>query len=659
MRPFSHRAFMLDVSRHFMPVADVKLLLAAAGQCGINRMHWHLTDDQGWRLEIRKYPRLTETGSRRGDTHFGGVSETENNCGYYTQDDVREIVAFAAEHGIDVIPEIELPGHAGALLASYPEYGCRRPYSAEASARSYQVRVSGGIFPDLICAGRDETLRFLEDVLDEVVSLFPFRMVHIGGDEALKIHWRRCPDCRRRMREEGLRSEDELQRWLVLRVGEYLLTRDRETVVWNDVLAGGFLPDHFIVQQWLDHEDLTTEWMARGGRVICSDTRSWYFDYPYGTIDAYHIWHTPRIPEWAQGHEEQLLGLEAPLWTERITNIERAAFMLFPRLIALGLKASGQDAPSWEVQRKKIAWIQEKIGSMGLKGAPQEYWRMSPEDAEKDRQADQDRIRAQDALPYVLAEEKIVRLEEAERFMREIGIPEAFVLHAGDLVLDGKDSPEAPPCPDGADMLIRQITEALESRRYGPWRNIPEGIWLATMKCFPRFIGEHRRSYGYDGFDRYGWTVRQVGARLFRLGELEYELTSGCVSLHIPSDAKLLSGLLNDSVKKAREFLSEYFPDYTDMPVDCESWLLSPRLREWLPKTSGILRFQAAFEITEVDPEDDSALEWVFRVAEGQRAALDLSALPEDTSLQRLMKADLLAGGRPGSARGTLVREFA
>ena len=654
---FAHRAFMLDSCRHFMPVADIKRLMSAAALCGINRMHWHLTDDQGWRLEIRKYPRLTEIGAYRGDTHFGGVSETENNCGFYTQEDVRELVAFAAGLGIDIIPEIEIPGHASAMLAAYPEYGC----SVSFPEPPYHVQISGGIFPDLVCAGRDETVRFLEDILEEVVSLFPFPMVHIGGDEALKIHWRRCPECQRRVREHGLRSEDELQRWLVLQIGEFLHSRGRETIVWNDVLAGGWLPDYFIVQQWLNHEDRTAEWMARGGRVICSDNKCWYFDYPYGAIDVHHIWQYPRIPDYAKGHEDRLLGLESPLWTERVTNPERAAFMLFPRLIALGLKASGIEPDTWEEELSRVRELQARIEAVGIKGASEEYWFMDESSARQDRQADHDRIYASDALPFVRLEEKLVLLDETERFMQEIGIPRDLMLKAGNAFMNESDTP---PRPDGADVLIRQLTEAVESRNYGSWHRLPENIWLDTMKCYPRFISEHRRSYGFDGFDRGGWTAtRQVRARLFRLGELEYELleenpTSRCISLHIPSDAKLAPDLLNVSVKKARDFLSEFFPDWADLPLYCESWLLSPRLREWLPATSHIIRFQNAFDIEETDLTDEFALEWVFHIAEGQRAGMDPAALPETTSLQRRMKAALLAGEKPGSARGRLVRVF-
>ena len=459
---FTHRGFMLDVSRHFMPVPDIRWLLAGAAQCGVNRMHWHLTDDQGWRLEIRKYPRLTKTGAVRGNTHFGGVSETENNCGFYTQEEVRDLVAFAASLGIDIIPEIEIPGHAGAMLAAYPEMGCRRTRGDETDdpGYAYHVRVSGGIFPDLVCAGRKKVFRFLTDILDEVISLFPFPMVHIGGDEALKVHWRRCPDCQRRTRKLSLRSEDELQRWLVLQIGEYLHSRGRETIVWNDVLEGGLLPDWFIVQQWLGSEERIGEWIARGGRVICSDTRCWYFDYPYGATDVHQIWQYPRIPAYAQGHEDQLLGLEAPLWTERITNVDRAAFMLFPRLAALGLKARGEDALLWPVQRNRIAQIQEQIEALGLHGAPPEYWQMSEKDAEADRLADLDRIYAPDAKPYVESQQRIIQLDETERRLRTLGVPESVILQAGDIVLDNPDDPDAPA---RADERIRQFMESAEN----------------------------------------------------------------------------------------------------------------------------------------------------------------------------------------------------
>ena len=212
-------------------------------------------------------------------------------------------------------------------------------------------------------------------------------------------------------------------------------------------------------------------------------------------------------------------------------------------------------------------------------------------------------------------------------------------------------------------MVLVQLMEAMASRKWGAWKRIPEEIWIETMKAFPRFISEHRRSYGYDGFDRYEWTVRQAGARLFRIGELEYELAENEpgkreIGVHIPSDAKLEPDWMNESLARADAFLREYFPDWADLPKTCESWLLSPVLKELLPPDSRILRFQEAFDLREDLPENDAALEWVFHVAGGQREGLNLSALPEETSLQRKMKALLLAGRKPGAAYCELVRPF-
>ena len=665
---FSHRGFMLDSSRHFIPAEDLRMLISAARLCGMNRMHWHLTDDQGWRIEIRKYPRLTETGAVRGRSFFGGVSGTENNSGYYTQEEVREIVRFAGENGIEIIPEIELPGHASAMLAAFPEYGCRRIAFGEDGAEQetepweYTVERSGGIFPNLICAGKDSTLRFVEDILDEITDLFPFRMVHIGGDEALKLHWRRCPDCRRKMRERGLNSADELQRDLVLQAGAYLAQKGRETIVWNDVLDGGLLPSYFIVQQWLNGEEQTRKFMEKGGRVICSDTRAFYLDYPYGSIDVKKIWQYPRIPAWAEGYEEQLLGTECPLWTERVTNLGRASYLLFPRLAAAGLKARQAEELPWEDFLGQVKGIQREIQATGLNGAPEECWDMPEDRAKEDRQAEHDRIFAPDALPYEMKERRLTLLEKTERLMLQIGIPESFALRAGDREMAELSGKKTAGNDDGAGILIRQLAEAAESREYGAWKRIPEEIWLDTMRCFPRFIAEHRRSYGRDGFDRGGWTVRQAGCRLFRIGELEYELleTDGkrAVSIHIPSDTRLEADRLNDSVRRAKDFLSEYYPEWQGAPMICESWLLSPALKQMLPPESRIRRFQDAFDLTGEDPEDCAALEWVFYVAGGQRDSVKTEDLPEKTSLQRKMKAMLLSGKKPGSARGTLAHAF-
>ena len=656
---YEHRGFMLDVCRHFMPVEDIKILLQAAAVLKLNRMHWHLTDDQGWRIEIRKYPLLTEKGAVRGNSFFGGTPETERNSGFYTQEEIRDLVAYAKDLGIEIIPEIEIPGHAAALLAAYPQLGCRR---GETGTWEEKVEISGGIFPALVCAGKEETLDFLKDILDEVTELFPFPAVHIGGDEALKFRWRRCPDCRRRILEKNLQSEDDLQRDLLMRIGEYLAEKGRKTIVWNDVLAGGPLPAHFIVQQWMGGRQETLAFMQSGGTVIRSDTDSFYLDYCYGRIDVRRIWKTPRVPEYARGLEGQILGVECPLWTERISSLERAAWQLFPRLTAVSVKMSGEDLP-WDDFREKVKTLEAELETKtGLKGAPEELWDMDPETAEADRKAETQTIFSGKAEAYEQMERKIVSLDAAERLAESLGIDRSFVQRGGDIVWTEIHGQEVPEDDDGAAILIRQLMIASDSRKYGAWKDIPEEIWMETMKCFPRFISEHRRSYGWDGFDRYGWTTRQIGAKLFRIGELEYELAEDEegrkeIGLHIPSDAKLEAERMNASLKEADAFIRERFPEWAGAPKTCESWLLSPTLKDLLPEGSRILTFQDAFELKETYPEDDAALEWVFYVAEGQREGLDISRLPEDTSLQRKMKAMLMEGRKPGAAKGVLIQK--
>ena len=660
---FEHRGFMLDVSRHYMPVNEIRKLLEAAAVLQMNRMHWHLTDDQGWRIGIRKYPLLTEKGAVRGDSFFGGIPEKKRNSGYYTQEEIRDLVSYAGSLGIDIIPEIEIPGHAAAMLAAYPHLGCRR---GETERWKEQVEISGGIFPALICAGNGESVRFLRDVLDEVTELFPFPAVHIGGDEALKLRWRRCSDCQRRIRENGLGSEDSLQRALVLEIGEYLAGKGRKTIVWNDVLTGGPLPAHFIVQQWSGGQERTLAFMESGGTVIRSDTDWFYMDYPYGSIDVKHLWEMPRVPDYARGLEDRLLGVECPLWTERVADLARASCLLFPRLTAVSLRLSGEaEGLDWEDFRGRVAAREAELeAKTGLQGAPADRWDLTPEEAEAERAEEENRIFSGKAGAYEHKERRIVLLDETERFAESLGIPRAFVLRAGDSMLAEMDGQAGAEDDDGAGELIRQLMTAVSSRQYGAWKDIPEKIWTDTMKCFPRFVAEHRRSYGRDGFDRYGWTVRQIHAKLFRIGELEYEMTENEpdrreISLHIPSDAHLEAGRLNASLQEAEAFFRTCFPEWAGVPRTCESWLLSPALKELLPPGSRILRFQEAFELRETDPEDDTALEWVFYVAQGQREGLDTGRLPEDTSLQRRMKAMLLKGRKPGSASGVLVRAFA
>lgn len=668
----AHRGFMLDVSRHYMPVKNIKKLLDAAQICGLNRMHWHLADDQGWRIEIKKYPRLTEIGSVRSNSYFGNVSETENNCGFYTQEQAREIIDYALERGIEIIPEIEVPGHASAMLAAYPQYGCRRTVIKNGEAvdidapYDYEVLNKGGIFPNLICAGREDSVGFFKDILSEIAELFPFPAVHIGGDEALKLHWRRCPDCQRRIREEGLASEEELQRSLILEIGEFLVSKGKSTIVYNDCLAGGLLPKHFIVHHWLGNNKETAEFMQSSGRVIRSDLEDFYFDYSYSSIDVEHIWNMPETPDYAMGCEDGLTGFECMLWTERITNLGRASYLLFPRVAAMALKMSGEYS-SREEFYAAVKDMQQRISALGLEGAPESDWALSPEASEADRAHDH-YLRYSDQSAKAEEEEiGLLAQEELEKLLADIEMPREFALRVMDSAwkaLPAYSGAHASDDGDGADEMAAQLLTALKNREDGPWKDIPKQIWLDTLKCYTRFVGEHYFSCGVYGFDRADWTTRQMNALLFRIGELEYELTEDdedghrLISLHITSNGRLTADRLNASVSEARRFIAERFPLWADAPMECWTWLLNPVLKEMLPADSNILTFQTAFDITPTEDDPNDVLEWVFKLTEKQQEGIDLADLREDTSLQRKMKAYLLSGGQVYIAHGIMVREF-
>lgn len=373
---FAYRSFMLDSSRHFLPKQDVLRIIDILAFFKINKLHWHLIDDQGFRVEISAFPKLAEIGSVRGRSHFGQVDEYKNNCGYFTKAEIKEIVTYAKERMIDIIPEIEIPGHESAMLAAYPEIGCQNA--------PVEVVTTGGIFDNLICAGKEESFDFVTGILDELTELFPYEMIHIGGDEACKRKWRACPDCQRKMKELGLSDENALQQWFVVKVHDYLLKKGKTSVVWNDSLRGEKLPTDFIVQMWMGDLDLIKDFTHRGGKIIQSTTVDHYLDYPYSTWDAHTLLNSDPYPDFLKG-SDSVIGIECPLWTERVTDIERAFYLMLPRLPAMAECAwttdSSRDNESFFDRYETIAG---HLQSLGINSAPKEYWHISPELAEKD-----------------------------------------------------------------------------------------------------------------------------------------------------------------------------------------------------------------------------------------------------------------------------------
>ena len=339
---FEWRGMHLDVCRHFFSVDFIKKMLDVMAMHKFNKFHWHLTEDQGWRIEIKQYPKLTEIGAWRDSTIKGHVTEypaeydTSRYGGYYTQEEIKEVVQYAQERNITVVPEIEMPGHARAALAAYPELAC--------TEGPFEVATKWGIFEDIYCAGKEQTFEFLTNVLDEVIQLFPGKYIHIGGDEAPKARWKECGDCQRRIREEGLKDEKELQSYFIKRIEKYLNSKGKKLIGWDEIIEGG-LPERATVMSWRGIEG-GIEAAETNHHAVMTPTSHCYFDYYQGkyqeplSIGGYlplsKVYDFEPVPdELEEEKSEYILGGQANLWTEYVPTSDHAEYMLFPRLSAM------------------------------------------------------------------------------------------------------------------------------------------------------------------------------------------------------------------------------------------------------------------------------------------------------------------------------------
>lgn len=316
---FLWRGLNLDCSRHFMSKDFIKRYIDLLAYYKMNIFHWHLIDDQGWRLEIKRYPLLTSVGAWRRGT------DGKPYGGFYTQDDVRDIVRYARERYITILPEIEMPGHCQSALAAYPELSC--------TGSLVTVSRRWGIHRDVYCAGSETTFRFLENVLDEVIALFPGEYIHIGGDECLKYRWKRCPKCLSRMVKEGHKNEKELQCYFIRRMEKYLLARGRRVIGWDEILQGGLAPSA-TVQSWQGF-DGAIQAVKAGRRAVVSPTAYTYFDYGLAVTDMEKVYSFEPVPPGLTDTEKKLImGSEANMWTEFAPQ-ETVDGKLFPRMLAL------------------------------------------------------------------------------------------------------------------------------------------------------------------------------------------------------------------------------------------------------------------------------------------------------------------------------------
>ena len=340
---FSYRGLHLDVGRHMFPVEEIKKYIDILALHKINTFHWHLTEDQGWRIEIKKYPELTRVGSQREETVIGHAGRPPLKFdgipygGFYTQEEVREIVRYASERFINVIPEIEMPGHAQAALASYPVFSC--------TGKPIGVATKWGVFEDVYCAGRDTTFAFLEDVLDEVMELFPSEYIHIGGDECPKTRWEKCRACQKRISDEGLKDEKELQSYFIKRIEKYLNDNGRRLIGWDEILEGGLAPEA-TVMSWRGIQG-GIEAAKQGHDVIMTPGSHMYLDHyqcepqgeplaiggysPLEWVYSYEPLPTELTPE----EQKYILGLQGNVWTEYIATPEHLEYMAFPRAFAI------------------------------------------------------------------------------------------------------------------------------------------------------------------------------------------------------------------------------------------------------------------------------------------------------------------------------------
>jgi len=316
---FPWRGMLFDCARHFMQPEFIKRYIDLLAYHKMNRLHWHLTEDQGWRIEIKSHPELTEIGAWRTEedgTRYGG---------YYTQEQIKDIVEYARIRQIEVVPEIELPGHSVAAIATYPYLGC--------TGDTIEVSNRWGVFKDIYCAGKDSTFLFLQDVLDEVVQLFPYEYIHIGGDEAPKYRWENCPNCQNRMKLEGLKNEAELQTYFITRIEKYVSQHKRRIIGWDEILEGGLAPSA-TVQSWRGF-DGAMEAAHQHHQAIVSPTSHAYFDYGIEGIDLQKVYSFNPIPA---GLEKEyypyILGGECNLWTERAPQ-EDVDGRMFPRMLAM------------------------------------------------------------------------------------------------------------------------------------------------------------------------------------------------------------------------------------------------------------------------------------------------------------------------------------
>ena len=386
---FGYRGSLLDVCRHIFSVDEVKKYIDILALHKVNSFHWHLTEDQGWRIEIKKYPELTKIGSMRKETAIYTINpktgrtmisgyDGKPHGGYFTQEQVRDIVRYAAERYIDVIPEIDMPGHMVAALATYPELGCTKG--------PYEVRKTWGIAKDILCAGRESTFEFVERVLEEILALFPSKYIHIGGDEAPKHRWKVCPDCQKRIQEEGLKDEHELQSYFMKRVEKFLAKNGRNMIGWDEILEGGVSKTATVMAWRGAKRGILAAKM--GNKVIMTPYHYCYLDYaqtsnrvangepisggrngkrPLTLRKAYSFDPYDQLNE---QERKVILGVQGNMWTEYVATFDHLQQMILPRMAAIAEVGWSYGNKDYDDFSRRMHLLRKLYDKCGFKYAP-------------------------------------------------------------------------------------------------------------------------------------------------------------------------------------------------------------------------------------------------------------------------------------------------
>lgn len=364
---YLYRGFMLDCARHMFSVEEIKKLIDAAALIKMNKFHWHLSDDQGFRIELESYPELTRLGSVRKCDNFGSMCRSDKEySGYYTKKEIADIIEYCKERFIDVIPEIDMPGHTSAILHVFPKLSCRK--------EPVEVKTRQGIYKDNLCVGDERTGIFLRNLLDELCEMFPGEYFHIGGDEAPDDYRKDCPYCQCEIHNLGLSNAAELQCVFSNYVKNYLKGKGKKAIVWNDILKGEGLDKDIIVQRWMDPKNKAHKAANKGNKIIISDFKPYYFDYPYGMYPLKNVYkfNPAGGKALSETGRKNILGTETPVWTEFIDNNERLEYLTLPRWFAVAENAwSSQKDKDYEKFKSAAIKLCDYLNKNGYNCAPE------------------------------------------------------------------------------------------------------------------------------------------------------------------------------------------------------------------------------------------------------------------------------------------------